>query len=295
MKNGWICLDKPKGISSNKAMIKLRKILKSNTGYIGTLDPFATGVLPIAIGEARKFIRFLEESEKTYVFEIVFGKTTDTLDKNGIIVNSTSNIPGKNRILEVLGEFEGEIEQIPPVFSAIKINGIRACDRVRKGEVLEIPSRKVNIFAIKMVDEDLEDNSSAIFKVTCSKGTYIRSLARDIAEKLGSLAYVESLKRIKSGFFSIKSAIPLEKLLEIEYTKIIDDFIVPIESPLDDIPALYLESNVIASLKNGLHVFIQDRREIIVSIFDAISRKFCGIGAVFSGGFVKPVRMYFDN
>ncbi|MDR0581265.1 MAG: tRNA pseudouridine(55) synthase TruB, partial [Holosporaceae bacterium] len=209
--NGWLCLDKPEGMSSNFAMLSVRRILEAPTGYVGTLDPFATGVLPIAVGEARKFIRFIEKSEKTYRFTMVFGKTTNTLDKNGKIVANTDNIPQKDNVLSILPKFLGEIEQIPPIFSAIKLNGKRACDRVRLGEQVELLPKKVNIFAIKIINEELPKYELSL-EVTCSKGTYVRSLARDIAKELKSLAYVKTLRRIKSGFFSLDSTITLEKL-----------------------------------------------------------------------------------
>ncbi|MDR1334433.1 MAG: tRNA pseudouridine(55) synthase TruB, partial [Holosporaceae bacterium] len=233
MKNlsGWLCLDKPEGMSSNSAMIKTRKILGTvKTGYLGTLDPFATGVLPIAIGEARKFIQFIEESEKTYIFTITFGIITDTLDKSGKIIETCSCIPTKNEILATIPHFIGTIEQIPPIFSAIKINGKRACDRVRSGEQVEIKSRTIKIFDLRLLQTDLEKNE-ATFTVTCSKGTYIRSLARDFAKKLGSLAHVKDLRRTKSGFFSINNAIPLEKLQKIDNTSKLAGELASVESP----------------------------------------------------------------
>jgi tRNA pseudouridine55 synthase len=304
-------------MSSNVAMIKVRKIFKENTGYVGTLDPFATGVLPIAVGEARKFIRFVEESEKEYVFTVVFGKTTDTLDVDGEVVKTTENIPTRDDILNVLGEFIGEIEQIPPVFSAIKINGKRACDRVRNGEDVELRSRKVKIFDFRMIEECLETiplaeptisedflgaerpqrRTEATFKVSCSKGTSIRSLARDVAEKLGALAYVKTLRRTKSGFFSEKGAIPLEKLNEINDTNKLSDVLTSIESPLDDIPALCLRSESVVKLRNGLQVSAESSAVASsnVKIFDSVNGKFCGIGFASDGGLVKAVRMVVGN
>ncbi|MDR0968106.1 MAG: tRNA pseudouridine(55) synthase TruB [Holosporaceae bacterium] len=339
MISGWICLDKPAGMSSNAAMIKVRKILGENTGYVGTLDPFATGVLPIAVGEARKFIRFVEESEKEYVFTVVFGKTTDTLDKDGEIVATTDNIPNAKAISDALSKFVGEIEQIPPAFSAIKINGRRACDRVRNGESVELKSRRIRIFELEMIQEssllssasshlrhceedevrrgNLEKNErqdarllrrpaprndvsgeirEITFRVLCSKGTYVRSLARDIAEKLGSLAYVKTLRRTKSGFFSTNNIISLEKLIEINDTSKLNEVLASVESPLDDIPALYLRSESVVKLRNGLKVSYECFEESSnVKIFDDESGKFCGIGFVSDDGLIKPVRMMCFN
>jgi tRNA pseudouridine55 synthase len=298
--SGWLCLDKPEKISSNFAMIKVRRIFNENTGYMGTLDPFATGVLPIAVGEVRKFINFVNESEKIYVFKVIFGTTTDSLDKCGKITATTTKIPEKSEILNVLKDFTGEIDQIPPIFSAIKKNGARACDRARRGIDVELSSRTVRIFDIKMVDEALHEEKSASFEVRCSKGTYVRSLARDIAEKTGSLAYVDALRRTKSGFFSIKDAIPLEKLLEMKDTKELIDVLIPAESPLDDIPALHLGSEDVARLQNGLQVLVESSQVVAsnVRIFDTNDGKggaFCGIGFISADGFLKPVRMCVRN
>ncbi|MDR3187062.1 MAG: tRNA pseudouridine(55) synthase TruB [Holosporaceae bacterium] len=290
--NGWLCLDKPAGLSSNLAMIKVRKALKQKTGYVGTLDPFAAGVLPIAVGEARKFIRFIENSEKRYVFTASFGASTDTLDKDGQIMARTSKIPSKNEILEVIGEFCGEIEQVPPIFSAIKIRGKRACDRARNGENPRMPSRRVSIFSLELTEENLEQGE-ATFKVSCSKGTYVRSLARDMAEKMGSLCHVKSLCRSKSGFFSLKDSISLEKLVEIVDTAGAADVLIPLERPLDDIPALYLGNRDVAMLQNGLRLTIEEKKLFSseVRIFDNARQKFHGVGFVSGSGELKAVRM----
>jgi tRNA pseudouridine55 synthase len=270
-------------------MIKTRKILNtSKTGYVGTLDPFATGVLPIAVGEARKFIQFIEESEKNYIFTVVFGAITDTLDKNGKLLKIGSHIPTESEISSNLSNFIGEIEQIPPVFSAVKIRGKRACDRIREGEQIEIPARHVKIFDFRLLQ--IAQNE-ATFTVICSKGTYIRSLARDFAEKLGSLAYVKTLRRTKSGFFSINNAIPLEKLQKIGDTSSLAGVLASVESPLDDIPALYLGSQSVTRLQNGLMVPVKNSgiSPTNVRIFgDGIFR---GIGFVSDEGMLKPVRM----
>ncbi|MDR1982876.1 MAG: tRNA pseudouridine(55) synthase TruB [Holosporaceae bacterium] len=291
-KSGWLCLDKPEGISSNLAMLKVRKILKAKTGYIGTLDPFATGVLPIAVGEARKYIKFIDGSEKQYTFTTIFGQTTDSLDKNGKFTEATNSIPLKKDILDVLPEFIGEQKQIPPSFSAIKIQGKRACDRVRHGETLELLPRTVKILDLRMIDENL-CKKEATFEVICSKGTYIRSLARDMATKLKSLAYVKELRRTKSGFFSIKNAFSIEKLQKMEDTGEWSKVLTSIESPLDDIPALYLRSENIAKLRNGLEIFVEKsvNGSSNVKIFDDFYGEFFGICVLSDDGLIKPLRM----
>lgn len=292
--NGWICLDKPEGISSNSAMIKVRRIFECKTGYIGTLDPFATGALPIAIGEARKFIPYTNELEKTYIFTMIFGTTTDSLDKDGDIIKTTSKIPEKNEVAEVLTLFIGEQYQMPPAFSAIKINGKRACDRVRNGENIQLSPRKITIFSLSIIHQQNNEKKSLTLQISCSKGTYVRSIARDIAEKLGTVAYVESLRRIKSGFFSINNAISLEKLHEMKDTNKLVHTLISLESPLDDIPALYLRQENVAKLQNGLKVSIDhcDLSSTNVLIHDDTNRKFKGIGIVSDDGSeIKAVRM----
>ena len=294
MKDGWICLDKPKGISSNFSMVKVRKLLKEKTGYVGTLDPFATGVLPIAVGRARKFIQFTEDVEKIYEFEVVFGVSTDSYDETGEVTETTKVIPTKDQIEKILPKFLGEIEQTPPKFSAIKINGCRACDLVRRNKYVEIPSRKIFIHDLKLLQ--FSENDRAKFEVRCSKGTYVRTLAVDIAQKLGSLCHVKELRRLKSGFFSIERAISLEKLTEIVDTSELDGNLIPLESPLDDIPALFLGKNCVSKLQNGLSVQLAES-EILssnVKLFDSESGEFCGVCFVSADGVVNAVRMYLN-
>lgn len=294
MIDGWICLDKPKGISSNFAMVKARRILGEKTGYVGTLDPFATGVLPIAIGRARKFIQFIEDGIKEYEFEVVFGTSTDSYDETGEICKTTKIVPSENQIKKTIPKFLGEIEQIPPKFSAIKINGRRACDLVRQNKSVKIPSRKIFIYDLQLLD--FYENNSAKFRVKCSKGTYVRTLAIDIAQELSSLCYVKELRRIKSGFFSIDRAITLEKLVEIVDTNQLDGSLFPLESPLDDIPALSLEKSCVSRLQNGLAVQLANS-EILssnVRLFDSEIGRFCGVCFVSADGVVTAVKMYLN-
>ena len=292
--DGWICLDKPKGISSNFAMVKVRKTIGEKTGYVGTLDPFATGVLPIAVGRARKFIQFIEDGIKVYEFEVVFGTSTDSYDETGEICETTKLIPTKNQIEKIVPKFLGEIKQIPPKFSAIKINGHRACDLVRQNKAVEIPSRKIFIYDLQLLD--FSGSNSAKFLVKCSKGTYVRTLAVDIAKELGSLCYLKDLRRIKSGFFSIDHTITLEKLIQIIDTNELESDLFPLESPLDDIPALSLERDYVSRLQNGLAVQLTDS-EILssnVKLFDSESGRFCGVCFVSADGLVTAVKMYLN-
>lgn len=294
--SGWLCLDKPEGISSNFAMVKVRRIFGEKTGYVGTLDPFATGVLPIAVGEARKFIPYVDETKKVYVFTVQFGKTTDTLDKCGCVTGETGCVPSVQQLQGVLPKFTGKITQMPPAFSAIKINGVRACDMARSGKQVELKPREISVFSLDIVEDNLS-RRQATLAVTCSKGTYVRSLARDIAEELGSLGYVTELRRNQAGFFSIQNAITLENLSKIKDTRELIRVLSPLESPLDDIPALFVKEFDAIKLQRGLHVFIENRGFLsgAVKVFDVENRKFYGVGDLSDHGELKAVRMCIDE
>lgn len=290
MLNGWLCLDKPDGMSSNFAMIKVRRILgEKSTGYIGTLDPFATGVLPLAIGQAKKFIRFVEESDKRYLFTVVFGTQTDTLDLTGKIISQSNVIPSTQQLHEIVKEFIGKTQQIPPIYSAIKFNGIRACDLARKGHKPIIKPKEIEIFDLSII-EDLT-NSEISFDVTCSKGTYVRSIARDIAAKAGTVCYVKELKRVKSGFFSIDQSITIDFLEKIKDTGDMVNFLLKTESPLDDIPAICLSLDDVTRLQNGLCVLTQNSAASQVRVLCKDSMKFCGIAEVDCNGVLRVIRM----
>lgn len=230
----------------------MRKILNiKKIGHAGTLDPFAKGVLPVAIGKATKTIEFCQNQEKKYIFEVVFGKETDTLDPTGKVIKTSISAVNKEDIISILPEFTGDIEQIPPIYSAIKVNGKRAYSIARKGEFFTMKPRKVSVKSIKLINFANIGTGVATFEVTCNKGTYIRSLARDIAYKLGSCGYVSSLERTRVGKFCKKDSIlleNLEKLLHNTSSKIVK----PIDYVLDDIPALSLAKADVIKLQNGL-------------------------------------------
>lgn len=214
--SGWLVIDKPKGMGSTQVVGKTRYLLHAaKNGHCGTLDPFATGVLPIAFGEATKLISYVMDGDKEYEFWLKFGVTTDTLDCDGTVVAEGGKVPTKEEIEAVLSQFVGEITQVPPVYSAIKINGKRAYDLARKGEKVEIPERKVEIYSLDLLD--MPESDVVHCRVRCSKGTYVRTLGADIAEKLGTLGYLQALRRTKCGVFDVSSTILLENLEKIEY------------------------------------------------------------------------------
>lgn len=249
--NGWIILDKPQGVSSNQALRKIQYLLHAKkAGHIGTLDPFATGVLPLAFGEATKLISYLEGSEKTYEFTLKFGEATTTDDTEGKICNTSPKIPTEKEILAILPQFIGEITQIPPKFSAIHINGQRAYDLARQGVDFEIPSRKITIKELKLLKYYPKENS-AYFTVTCSKGTYIRTLGVDIANSLGTYGHLTTLRRTKNGFFDLSSTISLENLKNILYKEPEKQPLLPVETFLCDITVIALTPEDASKLKNG--------------------------------------------
>ena len=234
--NGWIILNKPKNISSNKALSEVKKIFNcKKAGYIGTLDPLAHGVLVIALGEATKAIPYVNQQYKEYLFELEFGFATDTLDLEGKITEENGRIPEIAEIKSVLPKFIGNIEQVPPNYSAIKIDGKRSYKLAREGKIFEIPSRKVQIHSLKMISYE---NSKLTLLVGCSTGTYVRSLAVDIAKKLGTFATVTDINRTQSGSFLLKDAIILDNLKKMVHNASGQSCLKRISYALDDIPGI---------------------------------------------------------
>ncbi|AHX11065.1 tRNA pseudouridine(55) synthase [Neorickettsia helminthoeca str. Oregon] len=207
---GWLNLDKERGISSFGALrLVKRKLGIKKAGYLGTLDPLATGVLVIAVGKATKLIPKIDDSEKAYDFTVEWGAETDTLDSEGQIIRSSDNIPGRESILEVLPLFIGEVTQIPPRFSAVHINGRRAYSLARAGIEFDINPKTVVIHALELIEHVYK---RSIFRVLCGRGTYVRAIARDIAHKLDSLAFVSGIRRTKSGIFGLADSHTLSEI-----------------------------------------------------------------------------------
>ena len=249
--NGWIILDKPQGVSSNQILRKIQYELHAKkAGHIGTLDPFATGVLPLAFGEATKLIPFLEEGNKTYEFTLKFGQSTSTDDTEGEIIQTSDYIPSQEEIKKILPQFMGKITQIPPKYSAIHINGQRAYELARNGADFEIPQREITIFELKMTDYRPQQNE-ADFCVTCSKGTYVRTLGHDIAEKLHTCGHLTALRRTQNGLFKISDTILLENLKNILYKGQGVSSVLPVETFLCDITDIALTEEEALKLKNG--------------------------------------------
>jgi tRNA pseudouridine55 synthase len=270
--HGWIILDKPHGLGSTQAVSAVKRALRTQrevlggtekwkVGHGGTLDPLATGVLPIAVGEATKLAGRMLDSDKIYDFTVAFGVQTDTLDLEGKAVAQSDHRPTWAEVEAVLPRFTGPIEQAPPAYSAILIDGQRAYDLARKGEEVEMKMRSVTIHGLVPVRFDAVDSGAdvtegaALAAITLtahvSKGTYIRSLARDIALALGTVGHVTMLRRVKAGPFTLEAAISLDKLDEAARGGGIGGLMLPLTAGLDDIPALPVSPDEALALRQG--------------------------------------------
>jgi len=252
--HGWIVLDKPVGLGSTTAVSAVKRILreagepKTRVGHGGTLDPLASGVLPIALGEATKLAGRMLDATKAYDFTIRFGEETDTLDAEGKVIATRDIRPTHKQIEALLPRFTGEIEQVPPAFSALKIEGKAAYARARAGEEVDLKPRRVTIHALEMIEASAD---SATLSATVSKGTYIRSLARDIAHALNTVGHVTMLRRTRAGPFSLNQAISLDFLEEAAKARRLTRTVLPLDAALDDIPALPVTPDQAQLLRHG--------------------------------------------
>jgi tRNA pseudouridine55 synthase len=247
--HGWVNFDKPLGMTSTQAVGKVRWLYQAQkAGHAGTLDPQASGILPIALGDATKTVPFLVEARKTYICGVKWGERTVTLDVEGEIVATSDHVPTKDDILAAIPAFIGEIEQIPPAYSAIKIDGKRAYDLARAGNEPEMKARTVEIDEIELLETKKD---SAVFRIQCGKGTYIRSFARDIAHKLGTEGHVISLRRTAVGPFTENTAFSLDGLEDLVHKSRVFEGLLAVETALDDIPVLAVTTQEQANLKQG--------------------------------------------
>jgi tRNA pseudouridine55 synthase len=251
--DGWVILDKPLGMTSTSAVARVRKIFAaSKAGHGGTLDPLATGVLPIALGEATKTVSLVMEGLKTYRFTVRWGAETSTDDLEGTATMTSSERPSEQSIRSLLPEFLGRIDQVPPAYSAIRIAGERAYVRARHGEEFVLPPRNVHILALELLTASPHE---AVFELRCGKGTYVRSLARDLGRRLGCFGHVAGLRRLAAGRFTEAHMISLAKLEEFGHNgpgrKAVLTALRPLRTALDDIPALALSEAEARRLKQG--------------------------------------------
>jgi tRNA pseudouridine55 synthase len=255
--HGWIILDKPIGLGSTQAVAAVKRNLreagfgKVKVGHGGTLDPLATGVLPIALGEATKLCGRMLDASKTYDFTISFGTETSGLDAEGEVVATSEHRPALADVEAALRSFTGPIEQIPPAYSAIKIDGKRAYDRARAGEDVEMTARAVTVHSLSVSAAGEGPLEEITLSADVSKGTYIRSLARDIAKAVGTVGHVTMLRRTRAGPFTLASAISLDKLNAFGQGAPQEDIILPIEAGLVDIPALDLSPEQARAVQAG--------------------------------------------
>lgn len=273
MSDGFINLNKNSGMTSHDAVNFVRKIFSTRkVGHAGTLDPAASGVLPVAVGKATKFIEYLADCQKIYRAEILFGIATDSGDLEGNIISRADNfkMPTADNFKAVLKNFIGEIEQTPPKFSAIKIHGRKAYDLARKNIEFDMPRRFVKISNIKLV---ALDKNSATIEIDCGKGTYIRSLAIDIGEQLKIPATLKNLLRLRVGDFDLKNSVTLDQLTT--------ENILPIETCLNHLPRFELNENRIRAFLNGLPTTIHAPDQNSLRIF--ASGKFLGVGRIERG------------
>lgn len=268
--NGWLIIDKPVGIGSTQVVGAVKRVLREGgyaptkkdmpkVGHGGTLDPLASGVLPVALGEATKLAGRMLDASKLYDFTIAFGTQTDGLDAEGAVVATSDVRPTLAEVEAVLPRFTGPIDQVPPAYSAILIDGQRAYDRARRGEAVEMVARNVTVFGLEIRDDTSSGQrlESVTLSAHVSKGTYIRSLARDIALALGTVGHVAMLRRTRAGPFGLDAAISLDKLADAAMARSLEELLLPVEAGLDGIPALPLVPDEAKAIAQGRTLFGQ--------------------------------------
>jgi tRNA pseudouridine55 synthase len=261
--HGWVVLDKPVGMTSTHAVSVVRRLFEAKrAGHAGTLDPLASGCLPIALGEATKTVPFVMDSRKTYSFTVRWGEERDTDDADGQVTSTSAARPSREAIEALLPQYTGAISQVPPRYSAIKIEGERAYDLARDGEIVELQARQVEIHALTVVNTPDADRTA--FVAECGKGTYVRSLARDIGRALGCFGHIEALRRERVGGFGADAMISLEQLTTMCHRAATGEgnlagTLLPVETALDDIPALAVSGADAARLQRGQAVLLRGR------------------------------------
>ncbi|WP_346907040.1 tRNA pseudouridine(55) synthase TruB [uncultured Roseibium sp.] len=264
--NGWLVLDKPYGITSNDALGKIKRILHpQKVGHAGTLDPRATGCLPLAFGEATKTVSFVMDGRKIYRFEVTWGAETNTDDTEGEVVATSDVRPDADAIRAVLADFTGTIMQVPPAFSAIKVDGERAYDLARDGETVELEARPIDVHRLDLVE--CPDENRAVFEAECGKGTYVRALARDMGRRLGTRGHVTDLRRLLVGPFGEDDMVTLDELVqaaeELEEGEgieaLVEEFVLPVREAMDNLEEIVVSLEDAAKIRKGMAVLLRGR------------------------------------
>ncbi|MHA1599414.1 MAG: tRNA pseudouridine(55) synthase TruB, partial [Alphaproteobacteria bacterium] len=294
--NGWIVIDKPLGLTSTQVLGRLRRIYDPyKIGHGGTLDPLATGLLPVAMGEATKTVSYIMGGKKRYTFTLRWGEATPTDDAESDVIERSDRRPATAEVETVLPRFVGLVDQVPPLFSAIKVAGARAYDKARAHEDFALPARQVEVHRLVLVENKPE---TATFEVDCGKGVYMRALARDLGRALGTCAHVVTLRRTAVGPFTEKHAISLESLEALGHSAADSGPLLPLETALDDIPALALTEAEAICLRRGQAVSMVARiNRTRIEAFDNGSIVFATLGgkpvalARYVAGDIRPVRV----
>jgi len=293
--HGWLILDKPLGATSTQALGAVKRIYDAQkAGHAGTLDPLATGILPIAFGEATKTVSFAVDGEKAYRFTVRWGEETNTDDAEGQVTATSDARPTVEDIENLLPEFIGEIMQTPPAFSAIKIDGNRAYDLARDGEEVVLEARPVVIDQLRLVE--VPDEHTAVFEAECGKGTYVRAIARDMGRALGCRGHVIALRRTRVGPFSEDDAVSLDELRDAalpENGGDLGQFLLPVEAALDDVPEIAVSQQDAANLAMGRAVLIRGRDAPILSgpMFATCKGRIVALGEIEKGA-LHPTRVF---
>jgi tRNA pseudouridine55 synthase len=293
--HGWIALDKAVGETSTDAVAALKRIFRAKkAGHAGTLDPLASGILPIAFGEATKTVPFVMDGEKAYRFTVRWGIETDSDDSDGAPTARSDMRPSRAAILAVLPSFTGVIQQVPPKFSALKIGGERAYDLARQGEAVELAAREVEIRRLDLVE--VIDADHAVFEAACGKGTYVRAIARDLGHALGCLGHVSALRRIRVGPFSEENSVTLKALADLRDARGEDaliDALLPVEAGLASLPALAVSAADAQRLALGQAVIVRGRDAPIFEGPVAVSAQgaLVALGEIEQGA-LRPKRIF---
>ncbi|CTQ61214.1 MAG: tRNA pseudouridine(55) synthase TruB [Roseibium album] len=298
--NGWLALDKPFGITSNEALGKLKRVFSpQKVGHAGTLDPRASGLLPVAFGEATKTVPFVMDGRKVYRFEVTWGAETDTDDTEGEVIATSEIRPGEDAIAAVLAEFTGTIMQVPPKFSAIKIAGERAYDLARDGAEVVLEARPIDVHRLDLVD--CPDEDRAVFEAECGKGTYVRALARDLGQRLGTRGHVTELRRLLVGPFGEQDLVKLDEILamaeELEegagVDALVNEFVLPVREAMDELVEIPVSLDDAAKIRKGMAVLLRGREAPLNSdvAFASHANVPVAIGSIDKGRF-QPTRVF---